>query len=455
MIEFLRQWCKDKSICILGFGLEGQSTYSLLRKAFPEKVLGIADQREEIGLLPLISGDDKLNISTGESYLGQLQNFQLIFRSPGVPIRSVQSIQGPVFVTQTELFIERYRDQIIGITGTKGKSTTSSLIYSIALQDSKNAILVGNIGIPPFDLWERIDEKTRIVYELSSHQLDGIRISPKVAVILNFFEEHLDHYESKETYFQAKLNICRYQQSGDTCIYNADDAVLTGSLKGMNLPGKPYPFSLNAVRGSLAVYEDHQLKLQTASGHKAIEVLGEWKLKGKHNLNNILAASAAALAAGIDQEAIERGILLFEPLPHRLELIGIAGDVRYYNDSISTIPEAAMAAVEAIPDVETIILGGYDRGIAYDVFAQFLASSAIKNFIFMGKAGERIMSLMKELPISGKKLLSAPDMDTAVTLAKKETAPGKACLLSPAAASYDSFKNFAERGDAFRKCVLS
>jgi len=471
MIDLLHERFSGKSIALLGFGREGQSTYLFLRKIFTEMLLTIADRNPGVRDNPLVQGDRYLDFITGGEYLERLASFDVIFRSPGIPVWKLvedQANEGKSaspanghgriprdrITSQTELFLEYYADQAIGVTGTKGKSTTSSLLSHILKTAGKEVILAGNIGNPLFNFVDLITPGTIIVCELSSHQLEFLRRAPHISILLNMYQEHLDAYESFEAYCQAKLNITRYQNRSDFFVYNADDP-LVSSLAGTYTGSRQAcPFSMPErqahgcfIRDETIIYRDGKREVPVWKIHQ------DRFLRGRHNLLNILAATSAAMILGTDPELIGEGISTFKGLEHRLEYVGEFQRIHFYDDSIATISEACMEAIRAIPMVDTLIAGGFDRGIDYSGLAGFLAESAVRNFILVGDAGRRIAEHLKSRGIAGKKIFCINRFDDFREIAFRETLPGYACLLSPAAASYDEFNNFEERGKRFRELV--
>lgn len=471
LVDLIKDRFADKSLLLLGFGREGQSTYALLRKIFPGKYLTIADFNDGIRDNPLILNDPMLYFITGPDYLHRMKEYDVIFRSPGIPVwqltmeehavsgglkhdRDKYIIPRAKITSQTELFLECYSKQVIGITGTKGKSTTSSLIHHIFKTADRDVLLVGNIGHPVFHFIDLISEDTTIVFEMSSHQLEFLKLAPHIAVLLNLFQEHLDAYESYDAYKNAKLNITKYQQPGDFLVYNEDDF----QVKELTFPYLKYrnctPFSLNTepqpggfLRDGFICFADHSQVIPVCKVHQ------DRFLRGEHNLKNILAAVNVAMICGIETEMIEDGIATFKGLEHRLEYVGEFNRIHFYNDSIATIPEACIEAIKAIPNVDTLVAGGFDRGIDYSGLADFLSLSGVSNFILMGAAGKRIMENLTISDQPGKRIFFIDHFDDFMAIAMRETRVGQACVLSPAAASYDEFKNFEERGKRFRSLV--
>jgi len=456
MLKVLREYFKGKKILILGFGVEGQSTYRLLRKLFPDDILHIADVNEDLRNNPIVVNNiQKLDVQFGRNYLKDIGSYDLVIKAPGISLKSIEGADFSRFTSHTELFIRLFKNQIIGITGTKGKSTTTSLIYHIYKTFNNNTLLVGNIGIPPFDLLDSIDNNTVIVYELSSHQLEQIHVSPHIAVLLNLYEEHLDHYLTFERYIQAKLNIVSCQQSNDVFIYNDDDERINKVLTQYSLRSKILKFSLQHSVDRGCYLKANKVYFHDGERHEVFDRDRLSNLIGDHNLLNTMAAVCACLISGIPADSITAAVDSFEPLEHRIEYVGNFGDVIYYNDSISTIPEATIAAVKSLKIVDTLILGGYDRGISYDILLDFIGTSEVKNLVFIGQAGNRMMEIYKSKNISGKNSCCFSNFDDAVLYAKNITTKGKICLLSPAAASYGMFRNFAERGAKYKQLVRS
>lgn len=463
MEEFLRNKLRDRNIVILGFGREGQATYSMLRKVFPETGLTIADSNHGIRDNSLIIHDSHLKFKTGVNYLEGLSAFDLIFRSPGIPVWKLTDpefsdnrdlVSSEKITSQTSLFLEFFGNQVVGVTGTKGKSTTASLVAHILKGAGRDVILAGNIGNPVFNIVHLVKPETVIVVELSSHQLEYLEKAPKIAVFLNLFQEHLDAYKSYRAYQEAKLNICKFQQPGDYLVFNLDDP-LVSKLVTKFLPQRNYVGFSMSEKSSNGIWLEKEEIWMNFNDHseKVWSVHQDRFLRGEHNLKNIMAAIAVCHIYGIGYEDIEDGIATFKGLEHRLEYVGKSGGIHFYNDSIATIPEACMEAVKSVPLVDTLIAGGFDRGIDYSELGRFLAGSEVKNFILTGAAGKRIGECMKLHDIKDKKIFFINRFDDFVLIASQMTRRDHACLLSPAAASYDEFKNFEERGKRFRFLV--
>ncbi len=458
--DFFREKYGNRSIVVAGFGREGRSSYQTLRKHLPGAFIKIVDtdNRVKAYFNDAYAPDDKVAFYTGANAYGGIGKGDVVFKSPGIPTRKL--LEGILasdveIVSQTAVFLHLFKKQVIGITGTKGKSTTASLLHQIFSEAGYPILLGGNIGIPPFDLIEQMDDDTHVVFEMSSHQLENITTSPAIAILLNVFQEHLDHYDSYRDYQLAKINIARWQQPGDLLIYNAGNSIVKQLVDELDLRGEP--FALHGLSKSGYGVECHGEDLHITRNHREMileKMCSENHLRGAHNLTNIMAAALAGWLSGVDVTTLRRAISRFRGLAHRLEYVGEYGGVKYYNDSISTIPESTIEAVRSFTNVGSLLLGGFDRGVDYGLLVDFLLQKNLPHLVFTGKAGERMLMELKKKAVQLKsKTWMYADFQQAVESAARLTAPGQVCLLSPAAASYDMFKNFEERGEKFRQIV--
>lgn len=442
MINEICRQLHNKKILILGFGKEGKSTYQFIRKHFPDKELSIYDKKVIEEELPYVIKH------CSDSFLELIAEYDMVIKSPGIVLNTSDENLLSKVTSQTDLFLKYYGAQTVGVTGTKGKSTTASLLYHILHNSNKDALLVGNIGIPVFDALENIHQDTRVVFELSSHQLEYAKNSPHVGVFLNIYQEHLDHYGTFEKYREAKENIYKNQNKGDLFIYNKEFIKSAASIKANTIT-----ISTRADDSDMYI-EDNRICYKG----RVIEINEEeLMLKGQHNLYNIGAAYVLSDLFGVTDEEFYAAVKTFRPLPHRMEYVAEVAGVKFYNDSISTICETTIQAVKSIKNIETIILGGMDRGIDYQPLVDFLMESEIRNIILMPDTGLRIRDIISGLhkQPKDKRIFVVSDVGEAVAVAKKETGCGKTCLFSPAAASYGFFKNFEERGEIFKSLVLN
>ncbi len=451
--RFFHERFGGKRLAILGFGREGRSTLRCISRYMPGHPVIISDRNPNMETNdPVVLQSGSVAWHTGPDYLKVLEDADVIIKSPGIPftVMNGMDIRG-VITSQTEVFLELFRDRVIGITGTKGKSTTASLLYHILRESGKAAVIAGNIGIPCFEVLEEVTPETPVVFEMSSHQLQHIRVSPHVAVLLNIFEEHLDYYGSFEVYRDAKLNIARWQKPGDVFVFNKASEGLENIMSLVETGAEKISVG-DAFPGAGQMRCDGLDLVFTRKGKSMTfkDICQQSLIIGRHNLENMAAAVAAALVLGAGPAFISRAVSGFKGLPHRMQHAGTHSGVIFYNDSIATIPEATIAAVKTLPDTETLILGGTDRGIDYRPLMHFLADSDVSRLFFTGPAGRRMHALAKAIEgFQDKQLIFSELFDEAVIQAARQTGRGKICLLSPAAASYDQFTNFEERGQRF------
>jgi UDP-N-acetylmuramoylalanine--D-glutamate ligase len=402
---------RNKKIMILGYGREGKDTFLFLKKHFPKSELAVADAN------PDLRTKEKAKFFLGKDYLSHLKDYDVIIKSPGIPFKSLPEHILPRITTQTELFFDNCPGVIVGITGTKGKSTTSSLIYEILKAGGKKVHLLGNIGTPVLSFLDKAAKKDIFVHELSSHQLYGLRKSPHVSVFLNIFPEHLDYYRSFKEYARAKANITLHQKRGDYLIYNSKDKLVSSFCK--------------------------------KSKARKIPILGEYYELDRN------AAREAAKIFKIPSAVAERAIKRFKGLENRLELVGTFKGITFYNDSLATIPEAALLAIDSLGNnVETVILGGFDRGLDFKKLAKGIIKSRIKTLVLFLPTGRRIWKEVSGLDKNKKiRHFFAKNMEEAVKLCFEKTGKGKICLMSPASPSFGMFRDYKERGDMFKKYV--
>lgn len=431
---------ENKKIAIWGLGKEGISTLQFIQSNNIKcKEIAVLEKKDiNIDGVKILSNEQQLN------------DYDLIFKSPGIVVDE-NIIDEKKLTSQTEEFIKILSNQIIGITGTKGKSTTSSLTYTIIKKYYPNTVLVGNIGIPCFNAINEIDENTNIVYELSCHQLEFVKYSPHIAVIVNLYPDHLDHYKTFENYISAKLNINKFQKPddifiyGETCKAYINSNTKTSVCISDYIDGRTIKFDGDIDKNNSKNNANYK------NADNKIEILeSETNLIGQHNFYDIaISYYICCRIYNLSNKQFKSALKQFKGLPHRLEYVTTIDDVLYYDDSISTIGETTIEGIKALKNVNTIILGGMDRKIDYSNLEDFiLQQDTIENIILMPDTGKRIFSDLQG-KANNKKCYLVKDLEEAVTCAKKVTKKNTICLLSPAAASYGFFKNFEERGDKF------
>ena len=463
MIEKIDPWVHGKRVLLLGFGREGQSTYQVLKQLGTCACLDIADQKPCAGHLgpqetnPQETAPQEISPTgkwiTGAGYQQVLDQYDVVFKSPGIVLeRPIEDYQCRI-LSQTEVFFQLFRDQIIGITGTKGKSTTTSLLYHEFKNAGMDCLVAGNIGIPAFDHIEEITPETKIVFELSCHQLEYMTVSPHTGVLINIYEEHLDHYGTMEKYVAAKQRIFLNQKPQDILVCNVQCLpqpgvcpsrlirVAAGSGQG------DVTVEDRAAAGTFIRFQDSEYRIPS----------GKIKLLGQHNYFDIGVVYAVCRLEGMDDETFTRGLESYEPLPHRLQYLGQKDGIKYYDDSISTICATTIQALKTLNDADTVLVGGMDRGIDYSQLIGFLAEHPIPNIVLMEATGKRIYEeILRDYPAFPgiERLVVASHLEDAVQKAREITRPGHSCVLSPAAASYGIFRNFEERGEIFARLVF-
>ena len=436
-----------KKVAILGFGLEGKSTYRFIRN-YTDMHLTIIDKNDVYeNNKELLEGDRNLSFITGDDYLTGLECFDLVIKSPGVITKDIDTTNIH-FTSQLQLLLMVNREHVIGITATKGKSTTTSLTYEVLQANGIDVRLVGNIGKPIFDEIENMDKDTYMVVEMSALQLEFVTYSPHIAAILNLYEDHLDHSGTIEHYHENKLQIFKHQEANDFAVYFSDIEPLNSYIDDGYI-AKKYRLQMHSENpDSNTVYVLNNYVYLGAK--KLFDINTEINLIGEHNLRNIMVALTISEIMNLNLEKTISAIKNFKPLEHRIELVGKYNGVIYYNDSISTIPTATISAIKALKDVDTLIFGGMDRGIDYGPLVEFLDSGVVRNLICMPATGHKIGNKIKNKNVFK---YNVETLEEAVLRAKALTMKNKICLLSPAAASYGYFKNFEERGKAYKKLV--
>lgn len=438
-----------KNVCVLGYGKEGKAMVAALQEYSPGAEITVADKNAELQI-----ADCKVQL--GEKYLADLDRFDVIIKSPGIPpsIFASCNLQSAILTNSTEIFLEEAAVRgatVIGVTGSKGKSTTSTLIHEILKAAEKRSFLVGNIGEPAIAHVKDMSphtargepQRTIFVLEMSSYQLMDCRVSPPIAVITTFFPEHLDYHGSVEAYKEAKSTITRFQCEGDFVIFDV----------------------LSPVAEELACLSPGR----RIAAHADDLPIASMEPKGEHNRRNAAISFLTTRLLGVPERVSIPVIQHFRGLPHRLQSLGVRHGIEWVDDAISTTPESTIAALDALGDrVQTIILGGQDRGNDFTALGKRIATSKIRTVILFPGSGPRIRAAIEDAKASIE-YAEAETMEDAIRMANKKTneqalrlSSGQAnqqtvpiVLLSTASPSYNMFKNFEEKGDVFRKCIES
>jgi len=444
---------KDKRVAVLGLGLEGEDVchYLLQQKA----KITVFDQKSasELGQLFLELEKKGVRFSLGKNYLQPgLISFDFVFRSPGFhrflsPIVEAEK-RGVMITSATKLFFDLCPAKIIGVTGTKGKGTTATLIYEILKKAKKKIFLAGNIGESMLNLLPKLNKDSWVVLELSSFQLMDLDKSPKIAVILFITSEHLDYHQDRDEYLQAKSNLVRYQKREDYSIFNADDPISASFAKLTS--AQAFYFSRSKkVNG--AYVKNKQIIL----GEEMIGQTEDLKLRGEHNWDNVCAAVTASFLAGAEIDSIKKTVFSFPGLEHRLESVRVKNKISFYNDSFSTTPETCIAAIKAFPEPLILIAGGSEKGSDYSQLGQEIARSPVRTLILIGKTAEQLKKVVNQAGFKGEIIFRPGEMKKIVEIAWKKSKPGDVILLSPACASFDMFKNYKDRGQQYKKRVMN
>ena len=424
-------------IAIAGFGVEGRVNYSYFRAQFPEAEFTIVDERLSREDLP-----EEAEVIDGEDAFSQLEGFDLVIRTAGLSPYKIKTT-GKIWSATNEFFAQ-CPAKIVGVTGTKGKGTTASLITNILSAAGKKVHLVGNIGVPALEVLSNIKADDIVIYELSSFQLWDIERSPSIAVVLMVEQDHLDVHIDMADYVNAKGRIARYQLSGDVIVYH---------------PTNPYSQEIASASPARKIRyctdDDGAAKVEAnnfvVQGH-AISSVDTLHLVGEHNLDNACAAITVARQLGVNDEAIREGIASFKGLDHRLKFVAEVDGVGYYDDSIATTPGSAIAALRSFDQPKIIILGGSYKGANYDEIIK-VAKDTESRVVAIGQTGEVIHKLCLEHGVEVFRELGG--MVDIVRTASSLARPGDVVILSPASASFDMFSSYADRGDQFVAAVES
>jgi UDP-N-acetylmuramoylalanine--D-glutamate ligase len=453
---------QNKTVGILGFGQEGDSIAKFLTAhAFSPKVFDKQPQDQLPDQYKTQLENLKLDYFSDDDYLSKaLTECEIVFRSPGVKL-STENLelakQNNVTITsQAEWFFDNCPAKIIGITGTKGKGTTSSLIYEIIKSSDwpGQVFLTGNIGkIQPFEILEQLTERDIVVYEMSSFQLEFLKKSPHIGVCLMVTEDHLDYHGTTEDYTAAKGAISKYQTANDFCVYNIDyeNSKMIGEL------GDGQRFQVTAsdkdlTNGTKII--DEAIEFYENSKQVSTIDCSQRMLRGKHNLENIAAAAQVAKILKINNETISKSIADFKGLEHRLQFVGEHDNIKYYNDSISTIPETTIAALKSFTEPIVLLLGGATKNLDYTELESYLQKlNNLKAVVCLGQTGADIYKHLSETPIANKVFGPFNNFSEAVNKSIEIAEAGDIVLLSPAATSFDMFRNYKERGEEFVKII--
>jgi len=468
--KFALRNLKDKRVLVMGLGLFGGGAGVARFLVNHGAQVTVTDLKGEQDLQESLEALKGLPIRyrLGGHKEEDFKDADMIVVNPAVPRESrfleIARKAEVVLETEMNLFFKLCPARIIGITGTNGKSTVTALVGSILKEFHPGTWVGGNIGRSLLEDVEKIGTGDLVVLELSSFQLEAlgeIKKSPQVAVVCNLSPNHLDRHKTIENYISAKKNILRFQGPEDFAILNRDDAEVKG-WKGEcksqvifisteeELQEGIYLHRTNAGQGG----ETGQILVRLKDKEEVLDVMKDFRLPGRHNLENALLAVAAAYILEAKEEHIRAGLCEFKGLEHRLEPVAEIGGVRYYNDSIATTPEATIAALAALSGPIILIAGGYDKGLSFEGLAERIRER-VKACVLLGQTALKIKMAIGQARESTPEIKEASSLAEAVQVARLMAVPGDTVLLSPASASYDMFRNFAERGRQFKELVTA
>lgn len=471
---------KDKKVAILGVGIEGISSARFLVERGAR--VTFLDRKEDIRKMLndkwLMQNEKGVGFVGGDEYLSGLDKYDVIVRSPGVrvtlPELEEAKRRGVTITSQIKLFFDLCPCPIVGVTGTKGKGTTSTLIYEMLKKSGKDAHLGGNIGKPPLDFLDILSPQSIVVLELSSFQLQDLEKSPHIGVILMVTSEHLDVHADVREYVEAKRNLIRFQGKDDLAVINRDYPASNES--DILTEGKVYYVSRERVvengcyvdEGAVWLRRDgvasNAISTKEATSdvasisniYKKIIDLKDIRIPGRHNWENVCAAVMAASLAGVEKDDMVAVLKSFTGLEHRLELVREVRGIRYYDDSFSTTPETAIAGIEAFSAPEVLILGGSSKGSDFEELGRVIGNAKnIRAIIGIGDEWGEIRSKIQDQKSKILILEGAKDMKTIVGAAAKIAQEGDVVLLSPGCASFGMFRNYKDRGEQFKREVTS
>ena len=443
----------NKRVLVVGLGKSGVASALFLKAKGAHVTVSDAKSEDQLSESIPVLLDAGIAVETGGHGERTFHGQDLIVVSPGVPVDAPPLVQaralGETVIGEIELAAQFFPGTIIAITGSNGKTTTTTLAGEIIAAGGFRTIVGGNIGTPAISLVEAATPDTIAVLEVSSFQLETIQtFHPKVAVVLNVTPDHLDRHGTFEAYVNAKARIFENQRESDFAVLNADDA--TCVALAARTRAKVFWFSRNKEVNQGACARDGQIIFRDSKTQTEIMPISDLPLKGAHNLENVLAAICVGTVMGCKPEPMRRAVRDFKAVEHRLEYVATIGGVEYYNDSKATNVDATIKALESFPANIHIILGGKDKGSDYSVLKDLLRQRA-KRVYTIGAAAEKIESQVGD----SVEIVHAETLDVAVKRIASTAAAGDVVLLAPACASFDQFRNYEERGRVFKNLVCA
>lgn len=445
-----------KRVLVVGLGKSGVASALFLKGHGAQVTVSDTKSGDELrNEIPVLL-DHGITVETGGHGDRTFRGQDLIVVSPGVPVDAAPLVQaralGEAVIGEIELAAQFLPGPIVAITGSNGKTTTTTLVGEIMTAAGFPALVGGNIGTPAISLAERAQAGSVIVLEISSFQLETVRtFRPRVAVVLNVTPDHLDRHRTFEIYVDAKARIFENQQGSDFAVLNADDP--TCVAMAARTGAQVFWFSRQKEVREGAWVRDGNIVFRDGKGqqHEIMQV-SEIPLKGAHNLENVLAAVSAGMLMECAPVKIRQAVSEFKAVEHRLEFVATIGGVDYYNDSKATNVDATIKALESFPANIHLILGGKDKGSDYSVLNDLLRQR-VKRVYSIGAAAAKIESQIVSSKSGGPEVVHAETLENAIRKANSVAKPGDVILLAPACASFDQFKNYEQRGQVFKEIV--
>ena len=456
-INEYRKTLEGKNIAVIGIGISNVPLIKFLTKADAKITAFDKRTKAEIGETVDELASYGVSFVLGEDYLDSIpEDTDIIFKTPGlrcdVPQLKKAAEKGALITSDTELFFELCPAEIIAVTGSDGKTTTTTLIYEMLKKEGYKTFVGGNIGRPLFEDLEKISEGDKVVLELSSFQLHTLKKSPKVAVITNITPNHLNWHTDYQEYIDSKKNIFKFQDKDGKVILNADnditDSFAAEALNSVSFTRK------NTLKNGFCL--DNEMIVKIEEGSKKTEILdiNTIKIPGMHNVENYMAAIAATDGL-VSIDTIRYIAENFDGVQHRIEFVREVEGVKYYNDSIASTPARTTAGLISFNQKVILIAGGYDKKIPFDDFGEIVCEH-VKKLVLVGHTSEKIKeAVLKAKNYNGLEIFTFEDFEKAVKHSKEVAEKGDIVILSPACASFDMFKNFEERGDTFKNIVNS
>ena len=456
-LEEFNKFLDSKKVAIIGMGV---SNLPLLDYFYDKNAkVTVFDKNTPSDEMMEKINKYRYEVEIGEYNLSRLNGFDIIFRSPSVlPTREelvTAANKGAIITSEIEMVLKLAPCKIIGVTGTEGKTTTTSIIYEILKSSGKNCFLGGNIGKPIFTEIKNMKPEDIVVLELSSFQLMGMEVSPDISVVTNMYPDHLNIHSSYEEYQQAKKNIFLHQNENGVVILNYDNEITRKFADEVKSNLVFFSSLENLENGYVYDRKDETIKSYVNGKSENILKKQEIKLRGIHNYENICAALAAT-APIVDEKSQIKAIKEFNGVEHRLEFVRELNGVKYYNDSIGTSPASTIAGLNAFDENIILLAGGSDKGLDYTEIGETIAKK-VRVLLLTGPTAEKIENATKlAMSKSGKEtveIIHCKDLQEAVSMANEKAKSGEIVLMSPASASFDAFKNFIERGIKFKEFV--